>query len=80
MKTPTVRRRRAAGARKKRHSVDIRWDPESEKRLRERLQSPEGQRALNQLTRIIAAAAVDEMLRDGVSEIRAVDPRTSSST
>jgi hypothetical protein len=45
-------------------TVEIRWDPDSEKRLRAHLESPEGQRLLNELAIVFARAAVDRMLEE----------------
>jgi hypothetical protein len=47
-----------------RRSTEMHVHPESEKWVRERLVSPDGQRALDALARTIAQAAVDEMLPD----------------
>ncbi len=64
MKQKKTKAGRSPTTGKPRRSVEIRWDPKSEKLLRERLKSPEGQRAMGQLIRILAKAAVDRMTRE----------------
>lgn len=64
MNKRTSKRTRAVTRGKKHRSVEVRWSPESEQRLRERIVSPEGQRLLDALAMVFAKVAVDRMLCD----------------
>jgi hypothetical protein len=59
---------------RKHRTVEIRWDPESEKRFRERLASPEGQRLLDELAIVFAHAAIDRMLEESDDRSLKMDP------
>jgi hypothetical protein len=63
--------KKSTSARKRRPSTELRVTPESEKWLKDRAESPEGQMLLDELARCFVQAAVtrllkEQALRDGV--------------
>jgi hypothetical protein len=56
--------KKSTSARKRRPPTEIRVSPESEKWLRERAASPEGQKLLDELAMVFVEAAVRRLLKE----------------
>jgi hypothetical protein len=56
--------KKSTSARKRRPPTEIRVTPESEKWLKERAASPEGQRLLDELAMVFVEAAVRRLLKE----------------
>ena len=57
--------------RKRRRPTELRISPESQKALRERMESPEGQELLDELARCFVQAAVTRLLEERAQAERA---------
>ena len=56
--------KKSTGARKRRPPTELRVTPESEKWLKERAASPEGQKLLDELAMVFVEAAVRRLLKE----------------
>jgi hypothetical protein len=59
-----MREKKSRSARKRRAPTEIRVTPESEKWLKERAASPEGQKLLDELAMVFVEAAVRRLLKE----------------
>jgi hypothetical protein len=56
--------KKSTSPRKPRHKVELRISPESERLLRERLASPEGQQLIDELAMVYVEAAARRLLKE----------------
>ena len=56
--------KKSTGARKRRPPTELRATPESEKWLKERAESPEGQKLLDELAMVFVEAAVRRLIKE----------------
>jgi hypothetical protein len=58
---------------KRRRPTELRISPESQKALRERMESPEGQELLDELARCFVQAAVTRLLKEQAERAQATE-------